>query len=46
VVVLVNTTEAELPLDGELGRAEVLVASCPAAPGAIPADGALWLRRP
>ena len=45
VVVLVNTTESELALGEELGGAEVLVASCPAAPGAIPADGALWLRR-
>ena len=48
VVVLVNTSEQEIPLAEDLAGAELLLASAPsapAAPGTIPADAALWLRR-
>ncbi|AXK44766.1 glycoside hydrolase family 13 protein [Brachybacterium saurashtrense] len=50
VVVLVNTSEQELPLpagpDGlDLADAEVLVGSAEPVPGRLPADAAVWLRR-
>ena len=50
VVVLVNTSEQELPLpagpDGlDLADAEMLVGSAEPVPGRLPADAAVWLRR-
>ena len=45
VVVLVNTGEEDLELPTHLREAELLVASAPSAPGQLPADTTLWLRR-
>lgn len=45
VVVLVNTGEEDLELPTHLREAELLVASAPSAPGTLPADTTLWLRR-
>ncbi|HLQ80625.1 MAG TPA: alpha-amylase family glycosyl hydrolase [Brachybacterium sp.] len=45
VTVLVNTTDTAVDLpQGPLADADVLVASAPLAPGALPADAAVWLR--
>lgn len=54
--VVVNTTGSDIPVAEVAGRgvgaggtadggAEVLIASVPSAPGVVPADAAVWLRR-